>query len=151
MPDHAEEDELTLIENAPPSRPDARLGVPATAALLVAAVVGTGVLALPRNARAVGLPFGLAFLAAQVPLNQRAGAMLDRAAASAEARGAPLADYRELSVALAGRGSALARATALAFYANLALILANYLVAASGAVQVRERSLSPRNVPSLSV
>ena len=113
MPDHAEEDELTLIENAPPSRPDARLGVPATAALLVADVVGTGVLALPRNVRAVGLPFGLAFLVAQVPLNQLAGAMLDRAAASAEAGGAPLADYRELSVALAGRGSALARATAL--------------------------------------
>ena len=56
MPDHAEEDELTLIENAPPSRPDARLSVPATAALLVADVVGTGVLALPRNVRAVGLP-----------------------------------------------------------------------------------------------
>ena len=34
MPDHAEEDELTLIENAPPSRPDARLGVPATARTL---------------------------------------------------------------------------------------------------------------------
>ena len=91
MPDHAEEDELTLIENAPPSRPDARLGVPATAALLVADVVGTGVLALPRNVRAVGLPFGLAFLVAQVPLNQLAGAMLDRTQPRPEAGGAPLA------------------------------------------------------------
>ncbi len=135
----AHDDERMLIDqdsSGSPQQP--RLSVPSTAALLVADVVGTGILALPSNVHTVGLPFGLAFICAQVPLNQLAGCFLTHAAnhvESAAPRSSPVADYRLLAAALAGRESRLARATSAAFFANLILILGNYLVAMSGAVQ----------------
>ena len=92
---------VALIEEARESTSQ-RLSVSATAALLVADVVGTGILALPSNVHTVGMAFGIAFIAAQVPLNQFAGKLLCGAASSVETDGRAVSDFRDLSALLAG-------------------------------------------------
>ena len=113
-----------------------RLGVLATSSLLIADVVGTGILALPGAVSTIGFGGGLAFLAAQLPLNLYIGSLLNAAAARVDAnqRSDSTSNLVTLSESLYGATAPVARATRYAYVLNLFLVLGNYLVVMSNAV-----------------
>ena len=114
-----------------------KLGLAGTIALFVADVVGTGILGLPGEVHELGFSLGISFLAAQLPINYYIGSRLNAAAASVDGD-KPSDKTRnivDLAAAVYGRSSIVAHATRAAYYANLFLVLGNYLVVMSHAVE----------------
>mmetsp|Transcript_6087 Transcript_6087/g.9029 ORF Transcript_6087/g.9029 Transcript_6087/m.9029 type:complete len:487 (-) Transcript_6087:34-1494(-) len=92
------------------------------ATLIVADAVGTGVLALPGDARTMGLIVFMIFLLLNVVLNVCAGYLLNAAAGHSRAR-----DFIELAKIIHASPSIL-RVIVLAWYGNLLLVLGNYVL-----------------------
>lgn len=129
---------------------DRKISVIAAAILLVADNVGTGILALPGQAAALGgRAVGIALIIAFAPLCWYAGVALHRAATlierhnaermlSSDAGGAEpslINDLFGLAAALYGNQSFVARFTAFLFYTTLFLQMASYLVVLSQTLQ----------------
>jgi len=105
-----------------------RYGTMGAATLLVADCVGTGVLALPNDAKVMGLGLFAGFMALNLFLNIYAGSLVNKAASR---EGRPR-DLLELATRLGG-SDRFQGAIRLAWYANLLLVLGNYvLVMAQG-------------------
>jgi len=112
------------------------LSVLATASLLVADVVGTGILALPGEVAVIG-GGGLLFLVLQFPLNMYIGSLLNAAADRTDQcnqQSGETANLVSLSASLFGSSAAVTLATRAAYILNLFLVLGNYLVVMSNAV-----------------
>eukprot|EP00958_Prasinococcus_capsulatus_P002540 scaffold217_cov377-Prasinococcus_capsulatus_cf.AAC.16 len=106
------------------------MSVLATSGLLVADVVGTGVMGLGGDMAALGWSWGLALLVLQVPANYYAGVMLARASRVYQDRhGTRARDYSVLAKGMyAGGAGAAGAAVGAVLYLNLILVMGGYLL-----------------------
>ena len=121
-----------------PSITKRKMGVLTSAWLIVAEIVGTGVLALPGNVAVVGLGPGLAFIVVNLIVNLYVGDLLNQAATCVDGGdatriGKRSANFIVLTRSLCGEGWALT-VVAIGFYLNLFLVMGNYLVVMTNAV-----------------